>query len=211
MLKLLVSHHSSFSAPAAAKAIGVRAIAGFFIAFLAVALAMLAGREAVRISRLAEAGANVGALLALVAIVALAACGLAAWLAGELSALLTSRQQGWFVAAAMVLAGLEVIFLDAPAAPKEPTQSLAATGIVLFAGVLADASGLLVLSLSVATGAPGMAAAGGALAVAMVLGFAGLAGADWEKLPRLPLRWAVGIALPVGAFAIVLHTPAALS
>ena len=82
---------------------------------------------------------------------------LAAWLAGEFAPLFTPRQQSWFVAAALVFAGLEVIFLDAPPAPKEPTRSLGALGIVLFAGDLADASGLVILSLAVATAVLGVA------------------------------------------------------
>ncbi|QZH73970.1 MAG: hypothetical protein JY451_09355 [Erythrobacter sp.] len=185
-------------------------MAPFFLSFLAVALAMLAGREAVRVSRFAAAGANVGALLALVALAAVAGCALAAWLAGNFAELLGPKQQSWFVAAALVMAGLEVIFLDAPKAPREPTQSLGALALVLFAGVLADASGLLVLSLSVATGAPMLAAAGGGLGAAMVLGMAALAGGDWEKVPRQPLRWVVGGSLLAGAFIVALFPPGTL-
>lgn len=185
-------------------------MAPFFLTFLAVTLAMLAGREAVRVSRFAGAGANAGALLALVAMVAMAACALAAWLAGNLAELLGPQQQGWFVAAALVLGALEVIFLDAPAPPREPTQSLGALALVLFAGVLADASGLLVLSLSVATGEPVMVVAGGGLGAAMVLGLAALAGDDWEKVPRQPLRWAVGVALLAGALVVAFYPPEAL-
>jgi len=142
-------------------------------------------------------------MLMVIAAVAIAACALAAWLAGELAALLPSRQQNWFVAAALVLAALEVIFLDAPRVPREPTQSLGALALVLFAGVFADASGLLVLSLSMATGEPWLVASGGAVAVIGVMGAAVLAGSDWEKLPRLPLRWSIGVLLLAGGAIIV--------
>jgi len=183
----------------------------FFLSFLAVGLAMLAGREAVRVSRIAGSGASAGALFAVVAVVGIVACGLAAWLAGEFAQLLSSRQQSWFVAAALVLAGLEVIFLDAPKAPSEPTHSLGAMAIVLFAGVLADASGLLIISLSIATGAPAMVATGGALAVAGVLGAAAMAGPAWEKLPRMPMRWTIGPLLLICAFVIAFFPPEALT
>ncbi len=172
---------------------------------------MLAGREALRISRIAAKGALPAPLFVIIAAVAIAACALASWLAGEFAPLLTGRQKIWFVAAAMVLAALEVIVLRAPVAPREPTRSLGAIAIVLLAGVLADASGLLILSLGVATAAPLFVAAGGALAVAGVLGAALLAGRDWEKLPLPTMRWATGIALLLGAFAIALLSPDAFS
>lgn len=171
---------------------------------------MLAGREAVRVARVSAAGASAAALLVITAAVAIGACVLAAWLAGEFAPLFTPRQQSWFVAAALVFAGLEVIFLDAPPAPKEPTQSLGALALVLFAGVLADASGLVILSLAVATGAPMLVAAGGALAVAAVMGMAALMGEDWQKLPRMPLRWGVGIVLLASGAIIGFAPPAAL-
>ena len=171
---------------------------------------MLAGREAVRVARFSAAGASAPALLVLITLVAIGACALAAWLAGEFAPLFTPRQQSWFVAAALVFAGLEVIFLDAPPAPKEPTRSLGALGIVLFAGVLADASGLVILSLAVATAEPVLVAIGAALAVIIVTGFAALAGEDWHKLPRVPLRFAVGGVLLAAGAIIVFFPPAAL-
>ena len=182
----------------------------FFLAFLAIALAMVAGREAVRVSRIAAAGASGWAMFAVIACVSIAACALAAWLAEAFASLLLDRQQSWFVAAALVLAAMEVIFLDAPRPPKEATQSLGALALVLFAGVLADASGLLVLSLSIATGEAVLVAAGGALAVTGVLGAAALAGPDWEKLPRQPLRWAVGLVFLASAALIAFSPPLAL-
>ncbi|WP_340588859.1 hypothetical protein [Erythrobacter alti] len=178
-------------------------MSAFFLAFLAIALAMVAGREAVRVSRMVAAGASPVAMFAIVACVGIAACALAAWLAQAFAALLLDRQQGWFVAAALVLAAMEVIFLAPPKAPREATQSFGALVLVLFAGVLADASGLLILSLSIATGEPVFVAAGGALAVAGVLGAAVLAGPDWDKLPRRSLRWIIATLLLAGAALIV--------
>jgi hypothetical protein len=56
-----------------------------------------------------------------------------------------------------------------------------------------------------------LAAAGGGLAAAMVLGLAAIAAADWEKMPRRLLRWAVGVALLGAAFAIAILAPQVLS
>ncbi|MBH5321838.1 hypothetical protein [Aurantiacibacter sediminis] len=176
----------------------------FFLTFLAVALAMVAGREAVRAARLAGAGANPAALLAIAIICSIGACAVAAWLGNSFANLLNPEHKRWLVAAALALAAAEVAFLDAPAAPQEPTQSLGAIFIVLFAGVAADASGLLVLSLSVASDDPIYAAAGGALAVTGVLGIAIMAGSDWELLPRGILRLVIAALLFVAAIAIVL-------
>jgi len=183
----------------------------FFLAFLAIALVMLAGREAVRISRITAAGASPWAVFAIIVIAAIAACALAAWLAGAFATMLSPRQHGWLVAAALVLAALEVVFLKTPKTPTEPTQSLGALALVLFAGILADASGLLVLSLSILSETPALVAAGGALAVTSVLGAAVLGGSDWEKLPRRPLRWSVGFVLILSASLIALTPPVALN
>ena len=146
-------------------------------------------------------------MLGVVAVCAIAAGAAAAWLAMTFGDWLTQEQTSWFVAAALVLAAAEVMFLDAPKAPREPTQSTGAIAIVLFAGILADASGLLILAFGVASAAPLLAGAGGALAALGVLAFAVMAGADWEKLPRNILRPAVAALLVIGALAIGFSAP----
>ncbi|RJY09919.1 hypothetical protein [Aurantiacibacter aquimixticola] len=177
---------------------------GLFLSFLAIAAVLLAGREAVRVARFAAAGASTVALVAIATLVAIAASAAAAWLAGGLSAWLAPEHRTWLVAAALALAGLEVLLLRAPETPREPTRSLGALALVLFAGVLADASGLLLISLAILTEMPVPVAVGGGLAAGGVLGMAALAGADWEKLPRAVLRWTIGplllLAAPVIAF-----------
>ena len=187
-------------------------MSAFFLTFLSVLLAMVAGREAVRVARLAAAGSGDGrsSLIAVAAICAVAGCAVAAWLAGSLADWLTPRQRGWLVAGALLLAALEVALLDPPARPSQPTRSLGAIALVLFAGVLTDAGGLLVLSLAVATGASALAATGGALAAAGVLSFAAFAGPDWERLPRRAMRIGVALLLAAGAAVIAFAPPSAL-
>ncbi|GGD44729.1 hypothetical protein GRI62_10430 [Erythrobacter arachoides] len=176
----------------------------FLLTFLTVALAMFAGREAVRVARLAQGGMAIGPLLAAITGAAVLASALAAWLAGGLAGIVSGEYRAWLVAAALALAAVEVAILASPSAPREPTASLGATAIVLLAGVATDASGLLILSLALATGEPYLAAAGGALAVAGVLAFAAIAGEDWERMPRKALRWLVVLALVVGAGVVAL-------
>lgn len=181
----------------------------FFLTFLAVALALFPGREAVRVARLVEGGMPWTALLAIIPAVAIIACSIAAWLAGTLGQLVSADLAMWLVAGALLIAALEVALLSRPDAPREPTASLGATAIVLLAGIVTDASGMLVLALALVTGAPFMTAAGGALAVTGVLSFAAIAGSDWEKMPRQSLRWLVALALVVGAGAIGLFAVSA--
>ncbi|WP_156170043.1 hypothetical protein [Aurantiacibacter luteus] len=176
----------------------------FLLTFLTVALAMFAGREAVRTARLAAGGAPLGGLLLAIAGAAVLASAFAAWLAGSLANLVTGDYRSWFVAAALALAALEVALLSTAKTPREPTASIGATALVLLSGIATDASGLLILSLALATGAPALAAAGGALAVIGVLGFAAIAGEDWERMPRRALRWLVVLALTVGAGVVAL-------
>ena len=179
------------------------------LAFVAVALAMLAGRESVRVARLARGGVALVPLLAVIAAVSALASGVAAWLAGTFAGIFPPQHQHWLVAAALLLAALEVLLLGEPDVPAEPTQSLGAIGLVLFAGIVTDASGMLVLSLALATGAPALAATGAALALIGVLGMAAFAAGDWEALPRRPLRWTVGGALLIAAGVIALVPPMA--
>ena len=181
------------------------------LAFVSVALAMIAGRESVRVARLVRGGVALVPLIAAIVAVSVLASGVAAWLAGTFAGLFPPQHQHWLVAAALLLAALEVLLLGEPDVPAEPTQSLGAIALVLFAGVLTDASGLLILSLALATGAPMLSATGGALALIGVLGMAAFAGADWEALPRRPLRWTVGGALLVAAGVIALTPPTALA
>ena len=84
-------------------------------------------------------------------------------------------------AARAELAALELMFASARRAPAEPTRSLGAIALVLFAGQLTDAARFLVLALAVASGEPALAAVGGALGSGAVLTAGWALGEDWEK------------------------------
>ena len=176
----------------------------FFLTFLAVAAAMLAGKDAVRVARLRVALGWGGPLLATVLVAALAGAGLAAWIADGLSPLIPSGFKPLVVAIALGLAGLEVLLRSASAKPKEPTRSVGAITLVLLLGMVTDASGFIILSIAIATGEPLFAAAGGALGAIVVLVGAIIAAEDWQHLPRKLLRYGVGGGLLVVALAIAL-------
>lgn len=174
----------------------------FFLTFLAVAAAMLAGKDAVRVARLRAALGWGGPLLATVLVAALGGAALAAWIAGGLAPLIPADYRPVVVAVALGLAGLEVLLRSPAETPKEPTRSMGAITLVLLLGMVTDASGFIILSLAIATGAPLYAAAGGALGAIVVLGSAIVAAEDWQHLPLRMLRYIVGGGLILTAFVI---------
>lgn len=176
----------------------------FFLTFVAVAFAMLAGRDAARVARLRARLGWAGPLLVTALLAALAGAGLAAWIAGELAPLVPSRFRPLVVALALGLAGLEVLLRAAPKQAKEPTRSMGAITLVLLLGMVSDASGFIILSLAIATGEPLLAATGGALGALLVLVGAIVAGNDWQALPLGLLRLVVGFGLVLAATAIAL-------
>jgi hypothetical protein len=176
----------------------------FFLSFVAVAFAMLAGRDAVRVARLRASLGWGGPLVVTVLLAALAGAALAAWIAGELAPLIPPDFKPVVVAVALGLAGLEVLLRAAPAEAKEPTRSMGAITLVLLLGMVTDASGFTILSLAIATGEPLLAAVGGALGALVVLVGAIVAGEDWQALPLKALRMVVGFGLLLAAIATFL-------
>lgn len=176
----------------------------FFLSFLASALVMFAGREAVRIARLSGALGEPFLVAAMGSLAGIAVCAFAAWAAGPIGAILTSTSKLLFVAVALALAAFETLFRRAPAAPNEPTRSFAAISIVLVVGLATGPLGLLVIALGIATAAPILAGAGAALACVVVLIAAALTGRQWDQLPLGMLRAGVTGALGIAAFVIAL-------
>ncbi|MFB0613782.1 hypothetical protein [Aurantiacibacter poecillastricola] len=174
----------------------------FFLTFLAVAAAMLAGRDAVRVARLRAALGWGGPLLVTVVFAALAGAALAAWIAGELAPLIRPDMKPLVVALALFLAALEVLLRTPPTNPREPTRSIGAITLVLLVGMVSDASGFIILSLAIATGEPLLAATGGALAAIAVLGVAIFTGEEWQALPLKALRKGVAAGLVLAASII---------
>lgn len=176
----------------------------FFLTFLAVAVAMLAGRDAVRVARIRAALGWGGPLVVTVLLAALAGAALAAWIAGSLIPVIPPQFKPVTVAVALGLAGLEVLLRSPPEKPREPTRSMGAITLVLLLGMVTDASGFIILSMAIATGEPLLAAAGGAFGAAVVLLGAIVAGEDWQALPLGAIRRVGGIGLLLVAVILVI-------
>jgi len=157
-----------------------------FLALLTSALAMLAARPALLTARLSAAlGAGPGLLVACWA-TAIATSALAGWGGAWLAPQMAPAAKGMFVAFALGVSGLELLFLHPRAKPAEPTRSLGAIFLVLLGEQVTDAARFFVLALAVATAGPVLAAAGGAIGSGAVLTAAWAVGGAWER--RLPLR-----------------------
>ncbi|WP_120077737.1 hypothetical protein [Aurantiacibacter odishensis] len=174
----------------------------FFLTFIAVVAAMVAGRDAMRVARLRSTLGWTGPLLVTAVLAALAGAALAAWIASGLAHLIPASFKPVVVAVALLLAGLEVLLRTPPAKPREPTRSMGAITLVLLLGMVTDASGFIILSLAIATGEMLLAAAGGAMGALVVLVGAIVAAEDWQALPLDLLRRIVGAGLILAAVVI---------
>ena len=152
-----------------------------FLTLVTAALAMAGGRSALLVARLSAALGRGAGLLAVCWIAAAASSALAAWAGSLIAQLMPPAGKTMVAAVALALAALELMFASARRAPAEPTRSLGAIALVLFAGQLTDAARFLVLALAVASGEPALAAVGGALGSGAVLTAGWALGEDWEK------------------------------
>jgi hypothetical protein len=157
-----------------------------FLALLTSVLAMLGARPTLLTARLSGALGGTAGLLIACWITAIVTAALAGWAGGWLAPQMAPAAKAMFIAAALAVSALELLFMRSRAAPTEPTRSLGAIALVLLAEQVTDAARFFVLALAVATGAPPLAAAGGALGSGMVLTAAWAIAGDWEE--RLPLR-----------------------
>ena len=175
-----------------------------FLALLTAALAMAGGRTARVTGQLAAAlGARAGLLLACW-LTAVATATLAGWASTWIAPAMPAAGKAMFVAVALALSALELLFARSRLAPSEPTRSLGAVALVLLAGQVTDAARLFVLALAVATGAPAFAAAGGAIGSGAVLTSAWALGSEWEQLPLRAMRLGVAGLFLIGAVIVAL-------
>jgi Ca2+/H+ antiporter, TMEM165/GDT1 family len=156
-----------------------------FLAMLTCALAVIGSRPALLVARLSEGRG--GTVLVLICwLTAAVTSALAGWAATPVIPLMAPPAKGMVVAAAVLLAAFELLFMNANAPAAEPTRSFGAIALVLVAGQVTDSARFFVLALAVATAAPALAAIGGAIGSGAVLTVALALGADWES--RMPLR-----------------------
>ncbi len=175
----------------------------FFLALIAAAAATFGGREAVRVARLSAGLGRAAPLLAASWLACIVAFALAARLGAAIGGQMAGEAKAMLVAFALAAGAAELAILRPAKAPAEPTRSFGAIALVLGAGQLTAAAGLLVFALAAASGTPWLAAVGGAFGAGAVLTGAWLAGGEWEKrLPLKAIRLSVAAALFVAGIWI---------
>lgn len=172
----------------------------FLLSLLLVFALALGGRDQWLVARWADALGQRASLLALGIASACLAAGVMAWVGAEFAALLPRRAAQMLVAFALAIAAFELAWPVKLKEPREPTRSLGAIAIVLFARQVGDGARFAVFALAAGATMPVTAALGGALAGAAAVAMGWSIGA--ARLARLPLRqvrWVLAACLIVAA------------
>ena len=178
-------------------------MSAFFLAFLATALVIASGRDALFVARLSQALHRAPGLHVAIVLAAVALAALPVWLAGSVAEHLDGAAGRLFVALALLVAGAELLVLRSSPTFAEPTHSTIATALVLAVRLVSGASGFLLLALAARGTAPAaFTAAGGLLGALAVLPMAAIAGEDWERLPLRIVGPGVGVALLLAGVVI---------
>lgn len=177
----------------------------FFLALLLCFAVTLAGREQVRVARLAAALGSATGLIAPIWLSVLAASALAAWLGHALAASLDGDTTAMFVAMVLGLTAVELVLLKPKPALKEPTRSVGAILLVQLGAQFTGATALLTGTIALATNEPWLAGAGGALGSGLALTLGAMAGAEWERqVPIRALALTLGLLLMLAGLGIAL-------
>lgn len=147
-------------------------MAGFLFTFLAVMLAGLGARDQAAVAGLTMRQGQRPAVLAVAVAISIATAAASAWAATAIAPQLAPRARAIMAALALGFAAVEAGFLKPRPHPHEPTNSLAALGVVLAALQITDAARFLVFAIALATAATIPAALGGALGGAVALAVA---------------------------------------
>jgi len=153
---------------------------------LLVFLIALGGRDQLLVAQLAEALGRSGQLLALGLACAAVSAGIMAWAGANLAAILPSRASGMLIAGALAIAAAELAWPARAKRPVEPTRSLVAIGIVLFARQVGDAARFAAFAVAAEAGYTGETVIGGALGGGAAIALGWFAGE--RRLAKLPLR-----------------------
>ena len=157
----------------------------FLLSFVACMLVTMAGREQLRLARLASVLGVRAGLITAVGISAIVTVTLAAWSGSMLAIAISDASEEIVIAIALLLAALQLAVLRAKPAPKEPTWSFGAMLIVMLVAQICDGARLLVLAFTVHTGEPVLVGAG-ALDVPDILALADLISTGIPTAQRLP-------------------------
>jgi len=151
---------------------------GCLFALLAALLAGLGARDQMLVANLSARFGPRPMLLATAIASGALASGLAAWASREVSAELSHAALLLLAALSLGMAGAESLLLSPGKAPREPTNSLGAAAIVLFADQITDTARFLILAIALASEQPLAAGVGGAVGGAVAL-WLGAAQARW--------------------------------
>jgi hypothetical protein len=142
---------------------------GFYFTLLAVLLVGFGARDQATVAGLTlRQGGRPGVLLVGIA-VSITTAAFAAWGASLVMPMLIPKARMILAAMALALAGIEALVIAARRQPDEPTASLGALAIVLFAHQLTDAARFLVFAIAVASSAPIAAGIAGAVGGTVLL------------------------------------------
>ena len=170
---------------------------GLLLALIATLIVGLGARDQVLTAQFADRRGG-GAMVLPVAIISGAvAAALAAWAGSQVAGLMIGNARLFLVGLALGLAGLEMALLKPRTAPAEPTRSLGAFAIVIFAAQLTDAARFVVFALAALTRAPLTTGLGAAIGAALVVAL-GVIAAELVRAPWLAVlrRWlGAGLAL----------------
>lgn len=170
---------------------------GLFLTLLATLLVGFGARDQVLVAQLAERqGARPSLLLVAMASGGLAAA-LAAWGGAQVAGLMVAPARLLLVAIAVGLAGLELLAMRPRAAAVEPTHSLGAFALVIFAIQLTDAARFMVFALAALTQAPLTSAMGGAIGAAAVVA------AGWMIAAPLQAAWLPALRRGLGGLLLL--------
>jgi hypothetical protein len=179
---------------------------GFYFTLLAVLLVGFGARDQATVAALTQRqGARPGVLLVAIA-VSVASAALAAWGATLVAPMLPAKARLILAAMALGLAGAEALVLAPRCKPEEPTLSLGALAIVLFAQQLTDGVRFLVFAIAAATSAPIAAGMAGAVGGGVLLA-AGWVAPGFLGHPRMRvIRRAIGGVILLIAVFLALRT-----
>lgn len=176
----------------------------FLFAFAAVALVSAGGRDQMLVAHLAERlGRGAGLIVAGVA-ASIGSAFLMAVAGLSLALALPEPAANMLVAIALLLAAIELVRRPRLKLPEEPTRSLFAIFLVLFARQAGDAARFLVFAFA-AGGSAWLAAAGGALGGAAALAIGWAAGADLRRAPLRAMRLTLAALIAVAAVVLGLQ------
>jgi putative Ca2+/H+ antiporter (TMEM165/GDT1 family) len=178
-------------------------MSSLLFAFVGSFLVSFGARDQLLVARLRTALGPSTSLLAVAILSSTATAFIAAWIGGQLSQIMSASAATMFVAFALLAAAFELAWPNRVAKQEEPTSSLGAIFIVLFARQISDASRFVILALAVALASPALAGLGGAIAGSATVAIGWALSEELErKVPLRPIR--VSLALALATVAVII-------